>query len=81
MRVLKFYADWCGPCKMLDNVIQEAKIDIPIEKINVDKEPEMAMKYRVRGIPTMVILNDENEVIRTRSGLMKQEELKQFIGE
>ena len=53
MKVLKFYADWCQPCKMLSKIIEGAKdkITLPIEEINIDDNQELAQQYGIRGIP------------------------------
>jgi thioredoxin 1 len=52
--IVDFYADWCGPCKMLSPVLEQLAIehtDVKITKVNVDEEPALAERYRVRGIP------------------------------
>ena len=52
--IVDFYADWCGPCKMLSPVLEQIAaehVDVKITKVNVDEEPTLAERYRVRGIP------------------------------
>ena len=52
--IVDFYADWCGPCKMLSPVLEQIAAehgDVKITKVNVDEEPALAERYRVRGIP------------------------------
>ncbi len=59
--LLDFYADWCGPCRMLSPVIDEIAAENPqylVGKINVDKEPELAQKFKVMTIPTLVIIKN-----------------------
>lgn len=62
--LVDFYADWCGPCKMMAPVVEEMaeemKDTAKIGKINVDTNPSIAQKYRVLSIPTMLILKDGN---------------------
>ena len=59
--LLDFFAVWCGPCKMIAPVldeIAEEREDIKVCKINVDEEPELAAKYQVMSIPTLVVIKD-----------------------
>lgn len=59
--LIDFYADWCGPCRMLSPIIEEVKkevTDVLVMKINVDEFPELAAKYGVRSIPTLVYIKD-----------------------
>ncbi|MFB6309005.1 MAG: thioredoxin family protein [Haloarculaceae archaeon] len=62
-----FYADWCGPCKTQDPILEEVEDDYPdveFEKINVDEQQDVANEYQVRSLPTLVIENDEGIVER-----------------
>lgn len=61
---LYFSAPWCGPCRMLGPVMQRVNNTIPVQKINVDEQSEMAIKYNVRNIPTVVLLENGQEVKR-----------------
>ena len=59
--LLDFYADWCGPCRMVGPVVEEIAGEHPeyvIAKVNVDSEPELAREYNVFSIPTLVVLKD-----------------------
>jgi len=79
-KVLKFHAVWCQPCKALSKTIEEAgDLGIEIESIDVDQEPELARKYNVRSVPTMVIVDEEGEVLRYQTGSMSQAQLKHFV--
>ena len=65
--LLDFYAEWCGPCKMLSPVISEIadeRADVKVGKINVDEENELAREYNIYSIPTLVVLKDGKEVKR-----------------
>ena len=65
--LVDFYADWCGPCKMLAPVIEEIaneNEDIKVVKVNVDEEQELAVKYDVMSIPTSVVIKNGQEVDR-----------------
>lgn len=80
--LVDFYADWCGPCKMMAPIIeelaQELKGKAKIGKINVDQNQELAMKYRVMSIPTLVIFKDGKEFKRFVGVTDKKELLEQF---
>jgi thioredoxin-like negative regulator of GroEL len=83
-QVIKFYADWCGPCKVygpaFTKVREELESDeITFLEINVENDPEnLSGQYGVRGIPHTVVVT-EGAAQQARSGGMSQDELKQFI--
>ena len=61
MVLLDFYADWCGPCRMVSPIVEEIARENPqftIGKINVDNEPELAGAFSVTSIPTLVVIKD-----------------------
>ncbi|WP_324756527.1 thioredoxin family protein [Haloarcula montana] len=62
-----FYADWCGPCKTQDPILDDLKeewTDVEFEKINVDEEQDVANEYQVRSLPTLIVENDDGIVER-----------------
>ena len=59
--LLDFYADWCGPCRMVGPIVSEIadeRVDIKVGKINVDEEPMLAEKFGVFSIPMLVVMKD-----------------------
>lgn len=78
--LVDFYADWCGPCKMLAMEIEKvaSEIDIDIVKVNVDDEEEIARKYGVMSIPTLILFENEQELKKT-IGFMPKDKIKEFI--
>lgn len=59
--ILDFYADWCGPCRMVGPILSEIaqeRSDIKVGKINVDEQPELAAQFRVASIPMLVVVKD-----------------------
>ena len=63
-RVLRFTASWCGPCKSLAMNLENANLTVPIEVVDVDIHPEIAQEYGIRGVPTLVMMNENIEVKR-----------------
>ncbi len=63
--LLDFYADWCGPCRMVAPVVHEIAEEnthIKVGKINVDEQPELAVRFEVSSIPLLVVMQDGNVV-------------------
>ena len=62
-----FYADWCGPCKTQDPILEDIEEEYPgveFEKVNVDEQQDVANEYKVRSLPTLIIEDDEGVVER-----------------
>lgn len=80
--LVDFYANWCGPCKMLGEVFEEVenKIDIDILKIDVDAFPEIASRYNVFSIPTLYLIENSN-IIKSHVGYLNPKELLSFIND
>ena len=81
MRVLKFKAEWCAPCKSLTQTIKNAgdKTKLSIEEIDIDSNSSSAMHYGVRSVPTMIIINDNNAEIKRKVGSMNETQLLEFL--
>ena len=79
--LVDFYADWCGPCKMLSPTVDEVaneNDDIKVVKVNVDEAQDIAIKYQVMSIPTLVVIKNGNEVNRS-VGVIDKEEILSMI--
>ena len=80
--LIDFFATWCGPCKMLGPILKEVKDSlgerISIIKIDVDKNQQIASKYQVRGVPTMILYQRGQQLWR-QSGVLTKEEIINVI--
>ena len=81
--LLDFYADWCGPCRMVSPIVDEIAEENPqylVGKINVDEEPELAQAFGVATIPTLVVMNDGKIVSQSSGARPKQQILDLLNG-
>ncbi len=79
--LLDFYADWCGPCRMVAPIvaeIAEERSDIKVGKINVDDEPELANKFGVSSIPMLVVMKG-GKVVNTSVGARPKEQILSLL--
>ncbi|MBT0724829.1 thioredoxin TrxA [Rosenbergiella sp. S61] len=80
--LVDFWAEWCGPCKMiapiLDEIAEEYEGKLTIAKLNIDDNPETAPKYGIRGIPTLLLFK-AGEVVATKVGALSKGQLKEFL--
>lgn len=79
--LLDFWAPWCGPCQMVLPIVEEIaaeRSDIKVCKINVDENPELAKKFRVMSIPTLVVMNG-GEIVKRSVGAKQKEEILEML--
>ena len=77
--LIDFYADWCGPCKMLGSVLETIR-DIEIIKVNVDEYPELANKFKIMSIPHLKFFSDGKEIDQI-VGFVDKETIEEKINE
>jgi len=80
---MDFYADWCGPCKTQDPILEELETDfedVAFEKIDVDENQDVANEYQVRSIPTIVIENDDG-VVERFVGVTQRDDLESALAD
>ena len=78
-KILRFTADWCNPCKQLTENITRAELTVPIETIDIDENTELATKYGVRNLPTMLLMIDDVEICRL-VGLKTPKQIREWAG-
>ncbi len=81
--LLDFYADWCGPCRMISPIVEEIAEENPqylIGKVNVDKEPELAQQFHVLSIPTLAVIKDGNVITQSTGARPKADILAMLKG-
>lgn len=81
--LVDFYADWCGPCKMMSPILKDLKSawgdKVKIVKVDTEAQPEIAQRYQISGIPTLILFRQGNVLHRT-SGVMPLQTLQQEYG-
>ncbi len=81
--LVDFWAAWCGPCKMLSPIIKEIADEVQgvkIGKVNVDEEPDLAMKYKIMSIPTVMVFKN-GEVVNKAIGMQTKAALLQLLNQ
>lgn len=82
--LVDFYADWCSPCKMMNPILKDLKKEmgdtINIIKVDTEKNPDAAIKYQVRGVPTLILFH-KGRVLWQQAGVVQLGQLKNIINE
>jgi len=80
--LMDFHADWCGPCKTQDPILDELNEDwgdrFDLEKVNVDEEQDVANEYQVRSLPTLIVENDDG-IVERFVGVTQREDIEDAL--
>jgi thioredoxin 1 len=79
MKVYKFSASWCQPCKALSKLLTQLNTTITIEEIDIDSNIEKAKNFSIRGVPTMVLVNNNDVEVKRLVGVPTLNELQEFL--
>jgi len=63
-KILKFSASWCGPCKSLSMILENAELKVDVESVDIDEDTVLSSKYGIRSVPTMIYVRDDVEIGR-----------------
>ncbi len=79
-KTIRFTATWCGPCKMLAKNLESVKTETPIEVVDIDENSELATKFGIRGVPTLVMVENDVEIKRL-VGMKPLKELEDWLND
>lgn len=79
-RVIRFTASWCQPCKTLAKVLEEVDTEMPIEVYDIDESPDYALEFGIRGVPTLIML-EGNDEIKRMTGFKNKQEVERWLND
>ena len=79
MKILKFSAKWCAPCNALKKTLSEMDIPHEVVEIDVDTELDKVTQYGIRGIPTLILLDGGDNVIKQKQGITTKKDVLEFL--
>ena len=82
MKLLKFYTPSCGPCKVMSPVVERVATEcaVPMESIDASEEPTLAAQYGVRAVPMFILVDEDEQVVASTSGLMTADTFSNWLG-
>lgn len=79
MKILKFSADWCRPCKQLSAIMDKMEIPYTLEQIDIDEKDDIAISYGIRSVPTLVLVEDDGKELKRLVGLANETKIKEWL--
>lgn len=79
MKLLKFQASWCQPCKTLTSLLNTMQIPYPIEVIDADENKDLLQKYNVRSIPVLILLDENNNEVERLTGIATKDKIAELL--
>ena len=81
MKLLKFSADWCEPCKTLSRTMRNIDLGLPVENLNIDEYQVLARTYHVQGVPTVILVDATGKTIKRFSGVKSGSWIMDWLGD
>lgn len=78
-KILKFSAAWCQPCKVLSKTIEGQDLGAPVEEVDIDANMDQAVQYGVRGVPTLVLVDESGKALRSLVGAQTLAAVKNWV--
>lgn len=79
MKVYKFSASWCGPCKQLSSLLETVTTETQIVEVDIDQESDKARMFQIRGVPTMVMVDENDKEIKRVVGMQTRSNLEEWL--
>lgn len=81
VKLYKFYADWCMPCKQQTKVLEQEPLSVELISVNIEEQEELASKFGVRSLPTLILVDSEDNIITSWHGITLPKTINAFIDE
>jgi thioredoxin 1 len=81
MKLLKFSASWCDPCKMLSRTMDGMDFPVSVESMDIDEHQVLARTYGIRGVPTVLLVDATGKVLKRFSGVKSKGEIEAWLGD
>ena len=80
-KIIRFTASWCQPCKAMASILEEINTNIPIEVVDIDKQQDVAIEYGIRGVPTLVKVDNNGNVAGRMVGVKAKNLVEEFLND